>query len=155
MPVSPEVADSNRRETERLRRLVATLDPAAYRVRLPNGWSIAATLGHLAFWDRQRLELMRRWAAGVECTNVYAGEVINNALSPIVERLTPAQAAAAALEAAEAVDALLLEVPDEVVAAALARPDKPNLDRGLHRGHHLDQIDAALAAAGWSPGGTP
>ena len=32
-----------------------------------------------------------------------------------------------------------------VVAAALARPDAPNLDRGSHRAGHLDQIEQALA----------
>ena len=49
------------------------------------------------------------------------------------------------MKAAEEVDALLLELPDSVVEAALARPDAPNLDRGSHRAHHLDRIDEALA----------
>ena len=45
-------------------------------------------------------------------------------------------------------DALLLEVSDRVVEAALARPDAPNLDRGSHREGHLDIIEQALARAG-------
>jgi hypothetical protein len=52
------------------------------------------------------------------------------------------------VRAAEEVDAFLLEVPDELVAKALARPDAPILDRGSHRDGHLDQIEQALAAAG-------
>jgi hypothetical protein len=64
MPVSPEIAESNRSERERLRRLVTSLDDDGLRTRLPNGWTVADTLGHLAFWDRQRLCLIRRWAAG-------------------------------------------------------------------------------------------
>jgi hypothetical protein len=39
----------------------------------------------------------------------------------------------------------LLTVPDEVVEAVLARPDRPNLDCGMHREGHLDQIEEALA----------
>ena len=39
-------------------------------------------------------------------------------------------------------------IPDEAVAQALARPDAPNLDRGSHRAHHLDQIEQALARTG-------
>jgi hypothetical protein len=31
------------------------------------------------------------------------------------------------------------------VEAVLARPDRPNLDRGSHREGHLDQIEKALA----------
>lgn len=54
------------------------------------------------------------------------------------------------MEAAEEVDALLLEVSDEVVEAALARPDAPNLDRGSHREHHLDRVEQALAEAGYA-----
>ena len=147
MPVSAAFAESNRTETERMRRLVASLDPASLSLKLPNGWTIAGALAHLAFWDRQRLNLMRRWAAGEDCTGLYAGSVINDAMQPLLELIPPEKAAAAAIKAAEEVDALLLELPDEVIAAALARPDKPNLDRGSHRGHHLDVIDAALAAA--------
>ena len=69
-------------------------------------------------------------------------------MQPLLEMIPPERVAAAALQAAEEIDALLLELSDEVVADALARPDAPNLDRGLHRGHHLDQVEKALAEAG-------
>ena len=105
-------------------------------------------LAHVAFWDRQRLCLMRRWAAGESCTGDYAGDVFNDAMLPLLELIPPALAAAVAVEAAEEVDAFLLSLPDAVIEAALARPDKPNLDRGSHRAHHLDQIEEALKAGG-------
>ena len=41
---------------------------------------------------------------------------------------------------------------DEVVGAALARPDRPNLDRGSHREGHLDDIEKALAGFVERPG---
>jgi len=148
MPVSPEFAESNRRETARLEALVARLDARDLALRLPNGWTVAVALAHVAFWDRQRLCLMRAWAAGTECTGDYAGNVFNDAMQPLLEMLPPDRAMALAVRAAREVDALLLELPDAVIAAALARPDKPNLDRGSHRGHHLDQIEAALAKTG-------
>jgi hypothetical protein len=145
MPVSAEFAESNRTQTERLRRIAALLTPENLSQRLPNGWTIAGILGHIAFWDRQRLSLMRRWAAGQDGTGSYYGDVFNEAMQPILELIPGERAVAAALQAAEEVDAFLLEVPDEVVAAALARPDAPNLDRGSHRGYHLDQIERALS----------
>jgi hypothetical protein len=148
MPVSPEFAESNRSQTARLRALVARLDADSLAHRLPNGWTVAVALAHLAFWDRQRLCLMRAWAAGVDCTGDYAGDVFNDAMQPLLEAIPPERAAAAAVSAADEVDALLLELPDEVIAAALARSDRPNLDRGSHREHHLDQIEAAFKAAG-------
>ena len=150
MPVSSALADSNRAQTERLCRLVQRLDAAMLAVRLPNGWTVAGALAHVAFWDRQRLCLMRRLAAGVPCSGAYDGEVFNEALQPLLEMIPPERAAAAAVRAAEEIDALLLEVSTEVVEAALARPDAPNLDRGSHRGYHLDQVERALAAAGYA-----
>jgi len=147
MPVSPEFAESNRTQTRRLRELVAALDDRKLAVRLSNGWTVAVALLHIAFWDRARLALMRRWAAGEEGTGAYDGDVFNSALQPFLEMIPAARAGAAAVQAANEVDALLLELPDSVVEAALARPDAPNLDRGSHRAHHLDRIDEALARA--------
>ena len=145
MPVSSAFAESNRTQTERLRRVVQRLDASGLSLRLSNGWTVAGILAHVAFWDRQRLCLMRRWAAGAECSGAYDGEVFNEAMRPLLELIPPERAAEAAVRAAEEVDAFLLAVPDEVVAAALARPDAPNLDRGSHRDGHLDQIEQALA----------
>lgn len=149
MPVSAAIAKSNRSQTERLRRLVQRLDTRMLAVRLPNGWTVAGTLAHVAFWDRQRLCLMRRWAAGDMCSDAFDGDLFNAAVQPLLEMIPPERAAAAAVQAAEEVDALLLEVPTEVVEAALARPDAPHLDRGSHREHHLDRVEQALAEAGY------
>ncbi|MDQ2979510.1 MAG: maleylpyruvate isomerase N-terminal domain-containing protein [Acidobacteriota bacterium] len=149
MPVSPAFAESNRSQTERLRKLVRRLDPSMLAVRLPNGWTVAGSLAHVAFWDRQRLCLMQRWAAGDFRSGAYDGDVFNAALQPLLEMIPAERAAAAAVQAAEEVDAFLLEVSDEVVEAALARPDAPNLDRGSHREGHLDRAEQALAEAGY------
>ena len=152
MPVSKAFAESNRKEGERLRALVASLDARTLAVRLPNGWTVAGALAHVALWDRQRLGLMRRWAAGDMCSGEpgeaarkYDGDLFNDAAQPLLELIPPGCAAVAAVEAAEEVDGFLLQVSDEVVEMALARPDAPNLDRGSHRRHHLDIIEKALA----------
>jgi Mycothiol maleylpyruvate isomerase N-terminal domain len=150
MAVSKAFAESNRSETERLRRLIRGLDAGGLAVRLPNGWTVAGSLAHLAFWDRQRLCLMRRWAARDLRSGAYDGDVFNDAAQPLLEMIPPERAAVAALAAAEEVDAFLLEVSDEVVAMALARPDAPNLDRGSHRQHHLDLVEKALTEAGYA-----
>jgi hypothetical protein len=150
MPVSAAFSESNRSQTERLRSLVERLDAARLAVRLPNGWTVAGALAHLAFWDRLRLRLMRRWAVGDMCSGAYDADLFNDTAQPLLEMIPPERAAAAALKAAEEIDALLLEVPDELVATALSRPDAPNLDRGSHRQQHLDVVERALAEAGYA-----
>src|SRR4051812_15443315 len=97
MPVSAAFAESNRVQTERLRQFVGRLDSAKLAVRLPRGWTVAVALVHLAFWDRQRLCLMRRWAAGDLCNGGYDGELFSETLQPFLEMIPPERAAAAAL----------------------------------------------------------
>jgi hypothetical protein len=144
MPVSPAIAQSNRQATERLRKVVARLSRRELAVRLSNGWTVGGILAHVAFWDRQRLGLMRRWSAGDWCNGAYDGDLFNETMRPLLELIPPELTATAAVEAAEEVDAFLLTVPDDVIAAAVARSDAPNLDRGSHRAYHLDQIERAL-----------
>src|SRR4051795_8509453 len=101
MPVSPAFAESNRAQTERLRKLITRLDASMLALRLPNGWTIAAALAHIAFWDRQRLCLMRRWAADDWCNGGYDGELFNEVLLPFLEAISPDRAVEMALETAE------------------------------------------------------
>src|SRR5262245_54696117 len=128
MPVSPALAANNRLQTDRLRALVAMLDEAAFETRLSNGWTVSGMLATIAFWDRQRLCLMRRWAAGNWCSGSYDGELFNETMRPLLELIPGDLAAGAALHTAEEVDAFLLEVSDDVVARSLERPDAPTLD---------------------------
>ncbi|HEY6930466.1 MAG TPA: hypothetical protein VJA66_12385 [Thermoanaerobaculia bacterium] len=125
--------------------MIPRLDARKLAQRLPNGWTVAGALAHIAFWDRQRLCLMRRWAAGDWCNGGYDGDLFNATSQPLLEMIPHDRIGAVALQTAEELDALLLDVPDDLVAAALARPDAPNLDRGSHREHHLDIVERALA----------
>ena len=47
----------NDRERRRLEALVGKLDDAALSRAMPAGWTVAAVLAHLAFWD-QRIVLL-------------------------------------------------------------------------------------------------
>jgi hypothetical protein len=156
MPISEAFAESNRTQRERLRALVRRLDVRSLAVRLPNGWTVAGALAHVALWDRKYLLMLRRWAGGdmrvgeppYDPRKYDDGDLFNDAAQPLLELIPPALAAAAAVVAAEEIDKFLLEISDEVVAMALAQPDAPNLDRGSHRKHHLDIIEKALTESG-------
>jgi len=49
--------DQNTRERERLRGLVERLDEEALRAPVNEHWTVAAVLGHIAFWDARVLAL--------------------------------------------------------------------------------------------------
>jgi len=51
----------NARERKRLRLIVERLTDAELRLPMYAGWTIAAALGHLAYWDQRSLMLIRKW----------------------------------------------------------------------------------------------
>jgi hypothetical protein len=58
----------NEGERRRLRTLVETItDEELGLILYKEGWTIAVALAHIAFWDRHRLGLIRKWKQeGVE-----------------------------------------------------------------------------------------
>lgn len=136
-------------QRDRLRGLVARLSDEDLRRPLPAGWTIAAALAHLAFWDQRILVLIERW----ERTGPAAlpppldhGDVdwINDAAKALCLALPPRTAAQLAVTTAEAVDAKLAALADDRVAANAAAGSPINPLRADHRRQHLDEIDQAL-----------
>src|SRR5256714_15527645 len=66
-PMAPDrsyIAE-NDRERRRLEALVGKLDDAALGRPMPDGWTVAGVLAHLAFWDQRIvtfIELLKRGA---------------------------------------------------------------------------------------------
>lgn len=138
--------EGNRVSRERLAAVSARLGERT--VVLPDGWTSAALLGHLAFWDRfaaTRLEKYVRDREPMVFLNDALIELIN-AAGLTQWTATPLGAAAAdAIASAEAGDQLIATLTAHDLAAirALGRPRL--LDRSGHRNEHLDQLERALA----------
>jgi hypothetical protein len=58
----------NTRERDRLRRLVDRITDEEVSLPMWEGWTIAAALVHLAFWDQRALVLIKKWVSGL---NLY------------------------------------------------------------------------------------
>lgn len=136
----------NAAERERLRALVAGMADRELSLTLPNGWTIAAALAHLAFWDQRSLVLLRRWRTRPIAASPVDVHVTNDTLLPFFQALPPRRAAELAVAAAEAIDLELVEVPAETIAAIEALGDKFRLYRSIHRRMHLDTIESLLKA---------
>jgi uncharacterized damage-inducible protein DinB len=137
-------AAENAAERERLIRVTARLSDEDLRRRLPNGWSVATTLVHLAFWDEYFLALLKGW----EQTGYIAPSTEIDATNEAVRVLggaIPAQVAVQLVRsAAEAIDRHLEGIPSELRAAIGESARVWILNRALHRRAHLDQIERAL-----------
>jgi hypothetical protein len=128
----------------RLRQLVARLGEGELSRELGDGWTVAAGLAHLAWWDRYALASLESWQrSGAPPRTGEAREVNAAALADWLA-LPPSAAAAAALDAAEALDRRVAALPGELAEEVVAAGRPRLLDRSLHRNEHLDQIERAL-----------
>jgi len=142
------INQENDKSRERLIKLVNKItDKELKLVIYKEGWTIAAMLGHIAFWDERRARNLAEWkqngitASGI---NELDTQIINNALVPFLLAMAPRKAAGLALTAAEKVDKVIAGLPGELVKKIEGLGDEHALDRAKHRNMHLDEIDALL-----------
>jgi hypothetical protein len=144
----------NDRERRRLEALVDRLDDAALSRPMPAGWTVAGVLGHLAFWDQRIIVLLDEWETKGIAPNLEVErdvDWINDAGKPMLLAVPPRTLARLAVEIAEATDRRVAAVSDDRVSQNLAAGGPLNLDRGVHRHQHLDEIEHVLSGGAATP----
>lgn len=133
----------NREARARLLDVIARFRADDWRRPLEDGWTPAALLGHLAFWDHfvlARWRQFERLGRFVELPDEQL-ELTNGAALPLWLALSGAQAAELATAAAAAADRAIEALPSQAVDAALATNRPTMVDRSLHRREHLDALE--------------
>ena len=132
----------------RLRELVGDLGDERLSTPMDAGWTVAAVLAHMAFWDYRIvtvLDLLGPDGSGWPPT--YEEETvdwINDATKPIFLSLPPRVAAQTALDAAEAADAAVAAMSDELLSKNEELGLVVNPFRSEHRNEHLDDLERTL-----------
>ncbi len=138
--------ERNTSEFARLSDLAGRLREGGGELQLPGGWTGAAMLAHLAFWDRF---VIARWDAyhrdGVifELPSAHL-DLVNAAGLPLWRALDPAEAAAQAAAAASEVTQRIASLSPEAVSYARSIQRPAMLDRTLHWSPHLSELAGAL-----------
>jgi hypothetical protein len=135
----------NRASRDRLAAVIAQLGDR--NIPLSGGWTAAALLAHLAFWDglgAARLKKYLRDRRPMEFGSDALTEFINAAGLAQWTATPPRDAAALATNAAATIDRLIEGVPADAFEAIRAMNVPRVLDRSLHRKEHLDEIERAL-----------
>lgn len=148
--MAKEYIKANTESRKRLQKLVEEITDGELKLVIyKEGWTIAAALGHLAFWDERRAAVVRFWkergvqASGIAGTDTH---VINDALVPFFLAIPVRRLARLAVQAAAKADKALEGVPVEMLPAIEALGDIHALNRSIHRKMHLDEIDTLLKA---------
>ena len=143
-PYSKENADSY----HRLKSLVERLTDTDLALSTDYGWTVAALLAHLAFWDQRMVVIVNRWRENGLDDSPIDAMAVNDSLKMICHALDPRTAADLSLIAAERIDAELDKLSSEFVKQIeehiAANSIQFRMNRSLHRGGHLDDIEALL-----------
>lgn len=132
---------------EKLRVLTSRLSDKELTLPAGNGWTVAAVLAHLAFYDYRALGLIRYWKKNGVGPSPLDTNIVNDAMKLVFVAVPGREAVKLALEAAEAVDAEIEMLPEELRPGidVLVKEGKFRLNRSLHREAHIEQIEKALA----------
>ena len=143
-PYSRQNAESR----QRLKKLVSGLSDADLALTTDYGWTVAALLGHLAFWDHRMSAILQRWQENGFDLSPIDSTAVNDALRFICHALDPRVACDLAVSAAEKVDAefetLSAELAKQIEEHAAATETQFRMNRSLHRDTHLTDIEALL-----------
>jgi hypothetical protein len=141
--------EQNTQERERLSALVDRLDEETLRAPVNEYWTVAAVLGHIAFWDGRVLSLAGKIDRGdpFSASDNEPEDVdwMNDASRPLIHAVPPVELARLALRIAEETDARVATLPLDRLWPTDPDSPLPAL-RAAHRGEHLDDIESALRA---------
>ena len=144
MALDRSFVDQNRASTERIRALAARLSDAEMQQPVGEHWTVGVALAHLAFWDRRVMYVLDMTERDGK---VFIPEIdifVNDLSLPLWAAIPPREAARIAIESAQELDQRLESFPPALLDK-IAAYNKRWVVRALHRGEHLDEVDAALA----------
>ncbi len=135
--------ERNRASTNRIRALAARLTDEQMQHPVGEHWTVAIALAHLAFWDRRVMYVLDMTERDRKLFIAEIDIFVNDLSLPLWAAIPPRQAARIAIETAETLDARLESFPP-VLLDEIHTYNKRWVERSLHRGEHLDEVDAAL-----------
>jgi hypothetical protein len=141
-------SEQNAQSRQRLQTLTGRLSDADLARSTDYGWTIAALLAHLAFWDQRMIVILKHWKEEGFDPSPIDAMAVNDALRVICHALDPRTAIELCLSSAEAVHAEMETLTPELVIQieehAAATETQFRMNRSLHRDGHLNDIEVLL-----------
>jgi len=133
----------NRASSSRIRTLASQLKDPQLLKPIGKNWTVAITLAHLAFWDARVLHVLDVTEQNGKLSIPEIDISVNDFALPLWAAIPPREAARIAVETAESVDGRLENFPAALLDEIYSY-NKRLVVRALHRGEHLDEVEAAL-----------
>lgn len=140
--------EENAKSRQRLEVLAARLTEQDLVLTTSYGWTIAALLAHLAFWDQRMIAILRRWKESGFDESPIDSAAINDALKPLCNAITPRIAVELSMSSARMIDdeleTLTSEFYEQIQKQVEATSTQFRFIRALHRNDHLNDIEALI-----------
>lgn len=143
MTLDLSFVETNRASTDRIRALAASLTDEEMQHPVGEHWTVGVALAHLAWWDRRVMYVLDMTERNGELFVPEIDIFVNDLSLPLWAAVPPREAARIAIESAETLDQRLESYPPALLEEIYAY-NKRWVVRALHRGEHLDEVDAAL-----------
>ena len=140
----PPLIDEHDDSRARLKELVSRLTDEQLTEPLGDGWTAAAVLAHIAFWERAAVLVYRQQQIGAAAYPILDEDITNNALLPEWLALPPRVAVQLVLDAVEEVDNIVAERGDDVISPHEDEDQFVGMARAGHRMHHIREIERAF-----------
>lgn len=135
------IFQANRESTIRMKQLIQRLSDEQLNSVLPNGWTVAVTLAHLAFWDKRVIHVIEMAKKEGRVIRTELDEQLNDIIEPFLRAIPVREAANLAVSSAEALDQMLEACSSERIDQ-LEKESPRWVDRSLHRNDHLSDIES-------------
>ncbi len=140
-----QYTQANSAERDHLKEVIARLSLSDYdRPAGGPGWTIGGLLAHLAFWDNRALVLLAKWKKEGIGPSLIDTDLFNESMRPLCNAVPAAVIARMAVETTTAIDDAIDSLQPEFLARVERDGTPVRLNRGLHRNHHLAQVEKAV-----------
>jgi hypothetical protein len=143
MTLDRSFVERNRASTERIRALAASLTDEEMQHPVGEHWTVAIALAHLAFWDRRVIYVLDITERDGKLFIPEIDIFVNDLSLPLWAAIPPREAARIAIETSEELDRRLEDYSQALIEEIHAYNERWVV-RALHRGEHLNEVDAAL-----------
>ena len=150
MPEEPVFVVENRAGLEELIRRVSQLSDDQLAHPMDAGWTVAAVLCHLAFWDLRVVNLIRVWEGKGAGPSQMDTDIANESMRELLLAIPPRAAVELAIDAATRAEKTVAALSPAQVADIESHGSPVRLNRSIHWRTHLGEIDQALGG-GSSP----
>lgn len=134
----------NTSEHGRLAELAARLTEEELSRPLQAGWTVAAALAHLAFWDVRAILLIHKWMREGIGPSPADTDIINDSARALCLAIPPRVAAGLAVEKSLEINQVIENLSPEMVERIQTIGTAVHLTRFEHKRMHREEIERVL-----------